>query len=162
MVKPAARREVVRHLRVRFAYSERRACGLIRIDRSSCRYRPRPRGDGEVRKRLLELAAERPRFGYRRLHVLLRREGILVNHKKVQRLYREESLSIRRKKRKRVAQVPREPKPIPTRVNERWSMDFMQDSLLTGRCFRTFNVVDDLSRRRLRSRSRSRSRVPTS
>ena len=148
-MNPAVRREVVRHLRARFAYSERRACGLIRIDRSSCRYRPRPRGDGEVRKRLLELAAERPRFGYRRLHVLLRREGVEVNHKKVQRLYREESLSIRRKKRKRVAQVPREPKPVPTRVGERWSMDFMQDTLVTGRCFRTLNVVDDLSREAL-------------
>jgi putative transposase len=149
VVKPAARREVVRHLLARFGYSERRACGLIRMDRSSCRYRPRPRGDDEVRQRLVELAAERPRFGYRRLHVLLRREGIEVNHKKVQRLYREESLSIRRKKRKRVAQVPREPKPEPTRVGERWSMDFMQDSLVTGRCFRTLNVVDDLSRESL-------------
>lgn len=89
MVKPAARREVVRHLHARFGYSERRACGLIRMDRSSCRYRPRPRGDGEIRQRLVELAAERPRFGYRRLHVLLRREGVEVNHKKIQRLYRE-------------------------------------------------------------------------
>ncbi len=149
MVKPAARREVVRHLRARFAYSERRACGLIRMDRSSCRYRPRPRDDGAVRQRLVELAAERPRFGYRRLHVLLRREGIAVNHKKVQRLYRQESLSIRRKKRKRVAQLPREPKPVPARINERWSMDFMQDTLVTGRCFRTFNVVDDFSREAL-------------
>ena len=148
-MKPAARREVVSHLRARFAYSERRACGLIRMDRSSCRYQPRPRGDGDVRQRLVELASERPSFGYRRLHVLLRREGFEVNHKKVQRLYREESLSIRRKKRKRVAQVPREPKPEPTRVGERWSMDFMQDTLVTGRCFRTLNVVDDLSREAL-------------
>ena len=69
-----------------------------------------------------------------------------MNHKKIQRLYREESLSIRRKRRKRVVQVPREPKPLPVRVNERWSMDFMQDTLVTGRCFRTFNVVDDFSR----------------
>lgn len=149
MVKPAARREVVRHLRARFAYSERRACGLIPMDRSSCRYRPRPRNDAGIRRRLLELAAERPRFGYRRLHILLRREGIEVNHKKVQRLYREESLSIRRKKRKRVALVPREPKPVPVRINERWSMDFTQDTLVSGRCFRTLNIVDDLSREAL-------------
>lgn len=98
---------------------------------------------------MVELAAERPRFGYRRLHILLRREGIEVNHKKVQRLYREESLSIRRKKRKRVAQVPREPKPVPVRINERWSMDFTQDTLVSGRCFRTLNIVDDLSREAL-------------
>ena len=102
-----------------------------------------------MRERLLELAAERPRFAYRRLHVLLRREGFEVNHKKVQRIYREESLRIRRKKRNRVAQAPREPKPVPTRVGERWSMDFMQDTLTSGRCFRTFNVVDDLSREAL-------------
>ena len=149
MVKPAVRREVVRHLRAGFGYSERRACGLIRMDRSSFRYRPHPRGDGEVRARLVELAAERPRFGYRRLHVLLRREGFAVNHKKVQRIYCQESLRIRRKKRNRVAQVPREPKPVPTGVGERWSMDFMQDTLVTGRCFRTFNVVDDFSREAL-------------
>ena len=80
---------------------------------------------------------------------LLRREGFEVNHKKVQRIYREESLRIRRKKRNRVAQVPREPKPVPTRVGERWSMDFMQDTLTSGRCFRTFGVVDDLSREAL-------------
>jgi len=92
--------------------------------------------------------SSRPR-GRASLHVLLQREGIQVNHKKVQRLYREESLSIRSKKRKRVAQVPREPKPPPERVNERWSMDFMQDTLVTGRCFRTLNVVDDFSREAL-------------
>ena len=102
-----------------------------------------------MRARLVELAAERPRFGYRRLHVLLRREGFAVNHKKVQRIYCQESLRIRRKKRNRVAQVPREPKPVPTGVGERWSMDFMQDTLVTGRCFRTFNVVDDFSREAL-------------
>jgi len=149
VVKPAARREVVGYLRGEFGYSERRACGLIQMDRSSYRYRPRPRDDGDMRALLLELAAQRPRFGYRRLHVLLGREGVVVNHKKVQRLYREESLSIRRKKRKRVAQVPRKPKPTPSRVGERWSMDFMQDTLVSGRCFRTLNIVDDFSREAL-------------
>lgn len=148
-MKPAVRREVVRHLRAGFGYIERRACGLIRMDRSSFRYRPREQVDDGVRRRMVDLAAERPRFGYRRLHVLRRREGVEVNHKKVQRLCREESLSIRRKKRKRVAQVPREPKPTPMRVNERWPIDFMQDTLVTGSCFRTFNVVDDFSREAL-------------
>jgi len=105
--------------------------------------------DAALRQRLLELAAERPRFGYRRLHVLLRREGVEVNRKKVQRIYREESLMVRKKRRKRVAQAPREPKPIPSETNERWSMDFMQDTLDDGRCFRTLNVVDDFSREAL-------------
>lgn len=148
-MKPAVRREVVRHFRSRFALSERRACGLIRMDRTTFRYRSRRPLDVRLRERLLELAAERPRFGYRRLHVLLRREGIVVNHKKIQRLYREESLAVRRKRRKRVAQAPREPKPVPSRADERWSMDFMQDTLDSGRCFRTLNVVDDFSREAL-------------
>ncbi len=94
----------------------------------------------------MKLAAERPRFGYRRLHVLLVREGFRVNHKRIQRMYREERLSVRRKKRKRVAQTARLPKVVPERVNERWSMDFMADSLGAGRTFRTLNVVDDFSR----------------
>ena len=94
----------------------------------------------------MELAAERPRFGYRRLHVLLVREGWAVNHKRIQRMYREEKLAVRRKRRKRVAQTARRPKVLPEGPNERWSMDFMADSLATGRGFRTFNVVDDFTR----------------
>ena len=93
-----------------------------------------------------ELAAERPRFGYRRLHILLRREGWPVNHKRIERMYREEGLAVRRKKRKRVAQGQRRPHPTPSRVDERWSMDFMADSLATGRAIRMLNVVDDYSR----------------
>ena len=95
---------------------------------------------------MLELAAERPRFGYRRIHVLLVREGWAVNHKRIRRMYREEHLAVRRKKRKRIAQTARQPKVMPEGPNERWSMDFMSDSLATGRCFRTFNVVDDYTR----------------
>ncbi len=92
------------------------------------------------------IAHERPRFGYRRLHVLLQREGFQVNHKKVYRLYCEERLKIRRKKRKRVAQVPRQPKPVPEAPNERWSMDFIHDTLFNGLVFRVLTIVDDHSR----------------
>jgi putative transposase len=89
-------------VRARFALSERRGCGLIGIGRSTARYRRKPRSDeGVLRQRLRELAAERPRFGYRRLHALLRREGTVVNHKRVARLYREDGLAVRKRRRKR-------------------------------------------------------------
>ncbi len=92
------------------------------------------------------VAHERPRFGYRRLHVMLEREGFKVNHKKLYRLYREERLAIRRKKRKRGAQMPRQPKPVPDGPNERWSMDFVHDTLFNGLVFRVLTIVDDHSR----------------
>jgi putative transposase len=95
---------------------------------------------------MLELASERPRFGYRRIHILLVREGWAINHKRVRRMYRQENLAVRRKKRTRIAQTARQPKVMPVGANERWSMDFMSDSLATGRSFRTFNVVDDYTR----------------
>ena len=146
MVKPAARRRVVRHWRESFGLSQERACGLIGLHRSTYRYQGRAALDEDVRERLRALASERPRFGYRRLHVLLRREGFTMNHKKTYRLYREEHLAIRRKKRKRVSQVPRQPKPVPSAPNERWSMDFVHDTLFNGDVFRVLTIVDDHSR----------------
>jgi len=94
-VTPARRRAAVIWLRQRYAFSERRACRLVGIGRASARYRTMRDGDAEVRARLRTLGAERPRFGYRRLHALLRREGIVVNHKRIERLYREEGLAVR-------------------------------------------------------------------
>lgn len=99
-----------------------------------------------LRKRMLAHAAARPRFGYRRIHVLLRREGELVNHQRVYRLYRELGLLVRRRRRKRVSQLLRHPKPIPEKANDRWSMDFTRDTLADARAFRTLNLVDDFSR----------------
>jgi putative transposase len=103
-----------------------------------------------LRERLHELAEARPRWGYRRLHVLLRREGIPINRKRTYRLYREERLMVRRRKRKRVI-VVRRPMEVPTRVNERWSMDYMSDSFVSGRRYRILNVVDDCSHEDLAS-----------
>ena len=133
-------------LRSRHGASVRRACRVVKLSESTYRYRPSRQEPEGLRSRLLELAAERPRFGYRRLHVLLVREGFRINHKRIQRMYREEKLAVRRKRRKRVAQTARQPRVVPEGPNERWSMDFMADSLATGRGFRTFNVVDDFSR----------------
>jgi putative transposase len=146
VVTPTAQRQVVGGIREQFAMSERRACRVIGVKRSSCRYRGRGAVADGVRERLCTLAQERPRFGYRRLHVLLRREGYTVNHKRVWRLYHGEGLMVRRKRRKRVAQARRVFLPAVQRVNERWSMDFMGDSLADGRTFRTLNIVDDFSR----------------
>lgn len=117
---------------------------------SSQRYRSRRAADPELRARLRAHAEARPRWGYRRLHVLLRRDGLAVNHKRVYRLYREEGLAVRRHKRKRLA-VTRQPLPAPAQLNERWSMDFMHDALVSGRRYRILNVVDDLSREGLTS-----------
>ena len=129
--------------------SERHACGLVELNRASCRYRKRRSGDEPLRARLRELGAERRRFGYRRLHVLLRREGWTVNHKRVYRIYGEEGLTVRRKTRKRAAGVERIPLAAPTRVNQGWSMDFVADALAGGRRFRVLNVVDDYTRETL-------------
>ena len=125
--------------------SQRRACAVLDAPLSSQRYRSRRAPQEGLRQRLRELAVERVRWGYRRLHIVLQREGIAVNHKRLYRLYREEGLAVRRRKRKRVA-VARQPMTPPTRFNECWAMDYMSDSLASGRRFRIFNVVDALSR----------------
>jgi putative transposase len=125
--------------------SQRRACRFTGFARTSQRYRSRRAPRAELRARLHTLAMLRPRWGYRRLYVLRRREGHVVNRKLVQRLYREEGLAVRRRKRKRVA-VPRVPLAVPTRANARWSMDFVTDALGNGRKFRALTVVDDFTR----------------
>ena len=114
-VRPAQRRAAVRvGAASGYGLSERRACRLVGIGRSTLRYWSRARADdGAMRQRLRELAAVRPRFGYRRLHVLLRREGVIINHKRVERLYREEGLAVRRRSRKRVARDGRGRAALP-------------------------------------------------
>jgi putative transposase len=147
MVTPAARREAVSFFRDRYGFSERGACRLASYSRSSWRRkRRREEADEELRERLLELASERPRFGYRRLHVMLLREGWAINRKRVYRVYRELGLAVRRKKRKRVAQANRLPRIVPIAADIQWSMGFMRDTLACGRTFRTLNVVDDATR----------------
>lgn len=146
MVSPAQRREVVDFFVESMELSERESCELAGLNRSVYRYPSRRGPDVELRAHLKQLAGERPRFGYRRLGCLLRRGGVVVNHKRLWRIYREEGLVVRRKKRKRVAAAPREIRPALTGPNQRWSMDFMSDSLKDGRSLRVFNVVDDWSR----------------
>ena len=146
MVTPAARREVVAHLRTSFEVSERRACAALGVDRTSVRYRSRRPDDPALRARLRELAAIRRRFGYRRLHVLMCREGLVMNHKKFRRLYREERLQVRRRSGRKRALGTRMPMAIPQGPNQRWSLDFVSDAFTDGRRFRILAVVDDFSR----------------
>jgi putative transposase len=146
VVTPAARREVVRYAIETYDFSQRRACGLINLSPSTFSYKKHGRSDDDLRCRLLGLAGQRPRYGYRRLHVLVRREGVIVNHKRLYRIYREEGLAVRRRRRKRIAAGVRRPLTVPSQVNERWSMDFTADTLADGRSFRTLNIVDDFSR----------------
>jgi putative transposase len=145
-VKPAQQRAVVHFFRVGFRVSERRACRVAGVPRSRCRYQSQAKDQTPLRQRLRELAAVRVRYGYRRLHVLLRREGWRVNHKRIYRLYREEGLSIRIKQRKKRVSLPRVTPPPAERPNERWSIDFLTDSLVDGRRFRAMTIVDNVSR----------------
>jgi putative transposase len=145
VVTPEQRRTAVTSAMLTVDVSERRACRYTGFARSSQRYRTRRPARTELRERLQTLATLRPRWGYRRLYVLLRREGYVVNRKLVQRVYREEGLHVRRRKRKRVA-VPRVPLPAPTTPNEQWSMDFVSDALGDGRKFRALTLVDDFTR----------------
>ena len=146
MVTPAARRTVVEFLKEHHHVSERRACKIVRLSRSSCRYQAKPTNDTEIRTRLRQLAEQRRKFGAPRLHVLLRREGFLINHKRTERLYREEGLSLRLKRRRKRSSHLRVVLATPERINQHWSMDFVSDSLHNGRRFRILTVVDDLSK----------------
>jgi len=127
-------------------YSQRRACGLVGMEPKTYRYTSKRMDDGALRQRLKELALERRRFGYRRLHILLRREGIVLNRKKVYRLYREERLTVRKRGGRKRALGTRAPMAIPQDKNQRWSLDFVSDALANSRKFRILTVVDDFSR----------------
>jgi len=140
------KRNVVSHMVSEHGLSQRRACRLVGLNLSTWQYRSTRQMVSGLRERIVELAGERRRFGYRRLYVLLRREGWVINHKAVHRIYREEGLQVRRRKRKRIGPADRQPIELPQKVNERWSMDFVSDVLSNGRRIRTLNIVDDFSR----------------
>lgn len=149
-MKPAQRRAAAAYVQEQFGLSQRRACRLVGGARSTIRHQRRGRGDDvALRRRLRELAAQRPRFGYRRLHILLRREGIVVNHKRIARLYREEGLAVRRQIRKSLTPVRRGRPPAPQRVNEQWALDFLQDALASGRKLRVLSIIDVFTREAL-------------
>jgi putative transposase len=146
MVGPAAKREGVAHLQAALGLSERRACSIVNADRKMIRYRSCRPPDIELRTHLRELANERKRFGYRRLFVLLRQQGELSGINRIYRLYREEGLTVRKRRARRRAVGARAPILVEARPNARWSLDFVHDQFACGRRFRILNVVDDVTR----------------
>jgi len=126
--------------------SQRRACEVLTVDRSSIRYRSVRPDDAAERAAMKAVAAERRRFGYRRIHIMLERQGIVMNLKKLRRLYREERLQVRKRGGRKRALGTRRPMAVPQAANERWSLDFISDALTDGRRFRVLAVVDDFTR----------------
>ena len=146
MITPDAKREAVAHLCKEHGASQRRACDVLSVERSSIRYRSIRPDDDDLREAMKAVAAERRRFGYRRIHVMLQRQGIVMNMKKLRRLYREEKLQVRKRGGRKRALGTRRPMIMPQRPNERWSLDFISDAFTDGRRFRVLAVVDDLTR----------------
>ena len=147
MVRPAQRRVVVAWAEASYKVSECRACRILGVNRSTIRYRSRRPSQEPLRRRMREMAAARVHAGYRQLHVYLRREGWLINHKRLYRLYIEEGLGLRRKRPKRRRSTARRvEQPRPASANETWAMDFMHDTLADGRRLRVLTVVDTYTR----------------
>ena len=146
MVTPDAKREAVAHACLEHGVSQRRACNILEIDRSTVRYSSVRPDDADLRKAIRGVAQERRRFGYRRIGVMLERQGIYMNHKKLLRLYREEKLQVRKRGGRKRALGTRKPMVLPNRINERWSLDFVSDAFTDGRRFRVLAVIDDYSR----------------
>jgi transposase InsO family protein len=146
MVGPVAKREGVAHLQAVMGLSERRACQIVGADRTMVRYRSCRPPDTELRARLRDLANERRRFGYRRLFILLRREGEASGIAHIHRLYREEGLAVRKRRARRKAVGVRAPILVQAKPNARWSIDFVHDQFANGRRFRILNIVDDVTK----------------
>lgn len=148
-MRPADRRIAVEHLKKEHGMSERRACKVGQLHRSTNRYPKRPDKDRDLRARMKELAEERPRWGAPFIHAVLRREGLVVNHKRTERVYSEQGLSLKLRKRKKRPSHVRVMMPEPSGPNERWSMDFIFDQLMTGRRMKCLSVGDDFTREAL-------------
>ena len=146
MVGPAAKRDAVAHLRAVMGLSERRACRIVNVDRTTVRYAAKRPADAELRTKLRDFANVRRRFGYRRLFVLLRQEGETSGRNRIYRLYREEGLTVRKRRARRRAVGARAPIMVEARPNARWSLDFVHDQFACGRRFRILNIVDDVTR----------------
>lgn len=146
MVTPDAKRSAVVHACDQHGVSQRRACKVLAVDRSSVRYKSIRPDDGDLREAMKKVAGERRRFGYRRIHIMLQRQGIVMNQKKLRRLYREERLQVRRRGGRKRALGTRRPMVLPVSSNERWSLDFVSDAFTDGRRFRVLCIVDDFTR----------------
>ena len=141
-----AKRSAVAQACDQHGVSQRRACKVLAFDRSSVRYKSIRPDDSDLREAMKTVAAERRRFGYRRIHIMLQRQGIVMNQKKLRRLYREERLQVRSRGRRKRALGTRRPMVLLISANERWSLDFVSDAFTDGRRFRVLAVVDDFTR----------------
>jgi len=146
VVTPDVKRKAVAHLIDRHQVSQRRACAVLQVDRSSIRYQSKRSDDTDLRQAIRRVAVERRRFGYRRINVMLQREGIHVNHKKLRRIYAEEKLQVRRRGGRKRALGTRRPMVMPDGPNQRWSLDFVSDAFTDGRRFRILTVIDDFTK----------------
>ncbi|MBN9597823.1 MAG: IS3 family transposase [Afipia sp.] len=146
LLTPSLRRRAVTWAVSEKSYSQRRACNLVGLQPKIYRYASTRSDDAALRIKLKELASQRRRFGYRRLGLLLARQGIRINHKKLYRLYREERLSVRKRGGRKRALGTRAPMTMPQDQNLRWSLDFVMDTLASGRRFRILTLVDDFTR----------------
>ncbi|WP_139322898.1 IS3 family transposase [Deinococcus marmoris] len=148
VLRPVQREHLVQHLQAGYRVSERRACQVLRATRSTFRYAPRRKQDEPViLKRMTEIAQTRVRYGYRRIHILMQREGWRINHKRLYRLYQQAGLNLRMKRpRRRVSAAHRAARTDPMNVNQVWSMDFVSDALFNGKRFRTLTLLDVFSR----------------
>lgn len=146
MVSPQAKRIAMQDLIVQHGFSQRHGCRLLACDRSVGRYKNKPKNDEGLRSKIISIAHERKRFGYRRIHIMLKREGLKVNHKKVYRLYRETGLKVRRRSGRKRALGSRSTAEILGRANQRWSLDFVSDALSDGRRLRILTIVDAFTR----------------
>lgn len=149
MVTPALNRKAVVHLMEAHQVSQWRACDVLQIDRSTVRYLSRRGDDAALRNAIKRVSRERSRFGCRRVHVMIAREGFAVNYKKVRRIHTEEKLQVRRRDGRKRALGTRKPMVLPDGSNQSWSLDFVSDALTGGRRFRILAVVDDFSRENL-------------
>lgn len=146
-MRPARKRELVDRMRCDWAVSIRQACRALRFDTSTYHYKSRRAGQAGLERRIREICEARVRYGYRRVHVLLRREGWLINPKRTYRIYRELGMQLRKKTpRRRVKAKLREDRQVAVGPNDVWAMDFVHDQLATGRKLRVLTVVDTWSR----------------
>ena len=143
---PMAKRKAVGFPVGEIGLCERRACRIVGLARSVQQYRPVPKDDAAAIKRMKELASKNRRYGYLRLHAMPRREGLVVNHKRIHWLYTEQGLQVRTKRRRKLPRRDRIAHQVPERPMQRWSMDFVGDELVDCRRLRVLNIVDDHSR----------------
>ena len=143
---PDVKRKAVAHLVDRHQVSQRRACDVLQVDRSTIRYQSKRSDDTDLRQAIRRVARKRRRFGYRRINVMLQREGIHVNHKKLRRIYAQEKLQVRRRGGRKRALGTRRPMVMPDGSNQRWSLDFVSDAFTDGRRFRILTVIDDFTK----------------